>query len=134
MIDRNIRDRPTIQRWLREPLLQFLFAGLLLFAAYRALHPAPDPREQPGRIKLTEDDLRQLSVAWLAQGRPAPTAEQPAFEEVEADVKSAWEADQRAAVWRKAYEEMRAKYELVLPAAPMANPRSDATPPARATP
>jgi peptidyl-prolyl cis-trans isomerase C len=67
---------PTIKSWLREPLLQFLFAGLLLFAAYRTLQPSPDAREQPGRIELTADDLRQLTVAWSAQGRPAPTAEQ----------------------------------------------------------
>jgi hypothetical protein len=42
----------------------------------------------------------------------------PALEEVEADVKTAWRADQQAEAWRKAYEAMRAKYELVLPAPP----------------
>ncbi len=30
---------PSVKRWLREPLLQFLVAGALLFAGYRALHP-----------------------------------------------------------------------------------------------
>jgi peptidyl-prolyl cis-trans isomerase C len=39
----------------------------------------------------------------------------PEFEEVEADVKSAWVADQRADFKRKAYEAMRARYEIVLP-------------------
>ena len=42
----------------------------------------------------------------------------PALEEVEADVKTAWRADQQAEAWRRAYEAMRAKYELVLPAPP----------------
>ena len=42
----------------------------------------------------------------------------PAFEEVEPDVMTAWKTDQRAEAWRKAYAEMRAKYELVLPAPP----------------
>ena len=42
----------------------------------------------------------------------------PALEEVEADVKSAWRADRQAEAWRKAYDAMRAKYELVLPAPP----------------
>jgi hypothetical protein len=42
----------------------------------------------------------------------------PAFEEVEPDVKTAWAAEQHAESWRKAYAEMRAKYELLLPAPP----------------
>jgi peptidyl-prolyl cis-trans isomerase C len=40
----------------------------------------------------------------------------PAFEEVEADVKAAWLADQHEQAWRKAYEAMRAKYTVFLPA------------------
>ena len=39
----------------------------------------------------------------------------PAFEEVEADVKAAWTQDWQAEVQRKAYETMRAQYEIVLP-------------------
>ena len=42
----------------------------------------------------------------------------PAFEEVEPDVKSAWLADQREQAWHKAYEAMRAKYTVSLPAPP----------------
>jgi hypothetical protein len=41
-----------------------------------------------------------------------------AFEEVEPDVKTAWLATRKAEAWDKAYKEMRAKYELVLPALP----------------
>lgn len=40
----------------------------------------------------------------------------PAFEEVEADVKSAWLAEQKAQAWQKAYRDMRAKYIVLLPA------------------
>ena len=40
----------------------------------------------------------------------------PAFEEVEPDVKAAWLADQKAQAWRKAYDDMRAKYTVLLPA------------------
>ena len=40
----------------------------------------------------------------------------PAFEEVEPDVKTAWLADQRERAWHKAYEAMRAKYTVFLPA------------------
>ncbi len=40
----------------------------------------------------------------------------PAFEEVESEVKTAWLADQRDRVLHKAYEAMRAKYTVFLPA------------------
>ncbi len=39
----------------------------------------------------------------------------PAFEEVETEVKAEWIADQRAETRRRAYEAMRARYEIVLP-------------------
>jgi peptidyl-prolyl cis-trans isomerase C len=42
----------------------------------------------------------------------------PAFEEVEADAKSEWIAERRAASKRKMYETMRARYQVVLPAIP----------------
>ena len=66
---------PTRRRWLREPLLHFLLAGLALFLVYRALHPAAST-EASNRITVTEDDLRQMTIALRAQGRPAPTPEQ----------------------------------------------------------
>ena len=65
-----------LRRWLREPLLQFVLVGAVLFLGYQALHPRPDAGSPSTRIELTEGDLRQMSVAWLAQGRPAPTPEQ----------------------------------------------------------
>jgi hypothetical protein len=40
----------------------------------------------------------------------------PAFEEVEPDVKTEWVAEQRADAKRKAFEAIRARYEVVLPA------------------
>jgi len=53
----------------------------------------------------------------------------PAFEEVEADVKSAWLGDQKAQAWQKAYQDMRAKYTVLLPAPPENAPtRSAASP------
>ena len=44
----------------------------------------------------------------------------PAFEEVETDVKQAWLAEQKVQAWRKAYQDMRARYTVQLPA-PAAN-------------
>ena len=65
-----------IGRWLREPLLQFLLIGLLLFAGYDWLNDGSVDPDPVRRIELTADDVRQIQIAWLAQGRAAPTAEQ----------------------------------------------------------
>ena len=46
----------------------------------------------------------------------------PAFEEVEPDVKTAWLADQKAQAIETAYKAMRAKYTVLLPAAPAKAP------------
>jgi hypothetical protein len=40
----------------------------------------------------------------------------PAFEEMEEDVKGAWLSDQKRDAWQRAYEQMRAKYAVLLPA------------------
>ena len=42
----------------------------------------------------------------------------PAFAEVESDVKTAWLGERKAEAWRKAYDAMRAKYTVSLPAIP----------------
>lgn len=42
----------------------------------------------------------------------------PEFEEIEPDVKTAWLAWQKDKAWREAYERIRAKYTILLPAAP----------------
>jgi len=39
----------------------------------------------------------------------------PAFEEVAQDVKTAWLGAQKEAAWKKSYQDMRAKYTLLLP-------------------
>ena len=63
-------------RLVREPLVHFLCAGALLFGGYALLHPELVARDASHRIELTRDDLRQIAVAWLAQGRPAPIPEE----------------------------------------------------------
>jgi peptidyl-prolyl cis-trans isomerase C len=65
-----------LRRWSREPLLHFLLIGLVLFAGYSILHPKSEAASESNRIVLTPDDLVQMSVTWLAQGRPPPTPEQ----------------------------------------------------------
>lgn len=58
-------------RFWREPIVQFLAIGVLLFAGYSRF--SPDGGGGGHVIRLTEDDLAQIQVSILAQERPAPT-------------------------------------------------------------
>jgi peptidyl-prolyl cis-trans isomerase C len=61
------------RRLLSEPLLHFVVVGALLFGAYRIANPDTEATAEVSQIELTNDDIRQLAVSWLAQGRPPPT-------------------------------------------------------------
>jgi len=65
-----------IARWLREPLLQFLLVGVLLFGAWNAVSPNSYARGPTTRIVLTDDDLKQLATTWIAAGRAPPSPQQ----------------------------------------------------------
>jgi peptidyl-prolyl cis-trans isomerase C len=65
-------------------------------------------------------------LIWIESIRPGRV---PAFEEVEPDVKTAWLADQKAIEWQKAYDQMRAKYEVVAPQPPAEAAETKAAPP-----
>lgn len=62
-------------RWLREPLVQFLGLGLVLFLAYGMLR-RPTQAAKPNRITLTAEDLQQLDVSFTAQWQRRPTPEE----------------------------------------------------------
>ncbi len=40
----------------------------------------------------------------------------PAFEEIEPNVKTAWLSEQKSEAWKRSYQEMRARYTVLLPA------------------
>jgi hypothetical protein len=65
-----------LRQLLSEPLLHFFVAGVLVFGGYRLLIVEPEQTADPQRIELTSDDIRQLAVAWLAQGRPQPSLDE----------------------------------------------------------
>jgi peptidyl-prolyl cis-trans isomerase C len=65
-----------VTRWLREPLLHFLLIGAALFAIYHWLNPTVASLNTSRRIELTNDDLRQLEISWIAQWRRPPTSEE----------------------------------------------------------
>ena len=68
--------RSRLRKLLREPLLQFILIGIVLFGVWRVVNPAADMRGPSNRIVLTADDLRQMAMVWVAQGRPPPTPQQ----------------------------------------------------------
>jgi hypothetical protein len=61
---------------LREPLVHFLFIGLALFAVYGALQKVPGKSGASYRIEFTQDDLRQLQMAFTAQWQRPPTSQE----------------------------------------------------------
>lgn len=65
-----------IARWLREPLLQFLVVGVLLFALWKVVSPHSADAGPANRIVLTNDDLKQLATTWMLAGRAPPSAQQ----------------------------------------------------------
>jgi peptidyl-prolyl cis-trans isomerase C len=65
-----------LRRWLHEPLVHFIAIGALIFVAYYFVNPSSKEADQVGRIVLTRDDLRQMAMQWLAQGRALPTRDE----------------------------------------------------------
>jgi hypothetical protein len=64
--------RVRIRGWLREPLVHFLLIGAVLFILYYLATPA-GPAAPGSRIELTEDDLKQIDIAWTAKWQRPPT-------------------------------------------------------------
>lgn len=76
--NKNLVGHAPLRRWFRDPLPHFLLIGVALFGGYRWINPPPDQTDQADQIVLTPDDLRQIAIAWMAQGRSRPTPEQVA--------------------------------------------------------
>jgi peptidyl-prolyl cis-trans isomerase C len=64
---------PAIKRWLREPLLQFLLLGLLLFVAYAYMQRGRGGVESSKQIALSLDDLRTMDMYFESQWHRQPT-------------------------------------------------------------
>lgn len=64
--------RPPLARFLRDPLVHFVVAGGVLFAAWSAFAPEARQMADPMRIELTVDDMKQLALVQLSQGLPLP--------------------------------------------------------------
>jgi hypothetical protein len=63
------------RKLLGEPLVHFFAVGALVFGAYWAFNEEPaSVNEQT--IEISANEIRQMAIGWLAQGRPMPTQEQ----------------------------------------------------------
>lgn len=71
----TVKRKSVLRRLAGEPLFQFLLVGAALFGLNHYVRGS-DAALDETRIELTRSDVRQLSLAWLAQGRPAPTPAQ----------------------------------------------------------
>ncbi len=67
--------RGALARIARDPLLHFVVAGGLLFAAWSAFAPEAQTVADPMRIELTRDEMKQIALVQLSQGLPLPDAE-----------------------------------------------------------
>jgi hypothetical protein len=83
---------------------------------------------QPGSWQGPIESGYGWHLVWIESIVPGHISD---FEEVEPDVKTAWLADQKEQAWRKAYESMRAKYMVLLPAPPDKESVRAPTPPPR---
>ncbi len=71
-------------------------------------------RQTPGSWQGPIESGYGWHLVWIESLIPERV---PAFEEIENDVRSQWLSEQRAEYKRKAYEAMRARYQVVLPRA-----------------
>ena len=67
---------PALRRWLREPLIHFLFIGAFLFALDRYLQPASGGTPSSKQIQLSLDDLGQMVILFQSQWRREPTTQE----------------------------------------------------------
>ena len=77
------------------------------------------PGLEPGKWQGPIESGLGWHLVWIESTIPGRI---PAFEEVEARVKSEWSDEQRAEGKHKIFDHMRARYQIVLPEAAPANP------------
>lgn len=63
-----------MKRWIREPLLHFLVAGALLFAAYGWLNH--ESSDAPRTVRISVAEVNWLKETWARQWQRPPTAEE----------------------------------------------------------
>ena len=67
--------RHFLRRAINEPLVHFLLIGFALFALYALFGPATG-QPTSTRIELTNADIDQLQVTWMAQWKRPPSSDE----------------------------------------------------------
>ncbi len=65
-----------MKRFLREPLIQFLLIGAVIFSVYHYVQPDGGMAPSSKQIQLSLDELAQLTVLFQSQWRREPTPEE----------------------------------------------------------
>ncbi len=66
-----------MKRWLKEPLLHFVVAGGLLFAAHASLNPsAPAAERELRQVRIGAGEVKWLTETWVRQWGREPTPEE----------------------------------------------------------
>jgi peptidyl-prolyl cis-trans isomerase C len=85
LFSRELRDSlfSLLKRWLREPLLHFMFIGLAVFAVYAYMHRGRGGVESSKQIVLSLDELQQMDTYFVSQWhrQPAPAEFQALVED-----------------------------------------------------
>ncbi len=63
-----------LKRWLREPLLHFLFIGIAMFSVYAYMNRGRGGGESSREIALSLDELRQMDMYFVSQWHRQPTS------------------------------------------------------------
>ena len=69
------QSKGLLRRLRGEPLVHFFVVGALVFGAYWAFNEEPETVNEK-KIEFSANEIRQMAIGWVAQGRPLPTQEQ----------------------------------------------------------
>ena len=70
------RSFSTSKRWLREPLLHFLFIGVVLFAVYAYINRGRIGTQSPRQIVLSLEELATMEAYFESQWHRQPTPQE----------------------------------------------------------
>lgn len=63
----------NLKRWSREPLVHFLFIGIVVFAVYAYMHRGRGGVESSKQIVLGLDELQQMDIYFVSQWHRQPS-------------------------------------------------------------
>ena len=76
MLSPSPARRRSVKRLLREPLVHFVLIGALLFGAYSLGSGGPSATPAAKEIRVSQDEIAQLTSVFQAQWRRAPTPQE----------------------------------------------------------